>query len=151
LEQIRRLTDDHRVDVDPVDARIGHRPVHSLTHETGHRHVGAFRSVVGLSSAEYRGTLLSHVASRMVRGFCCKAGPLVACPSARSASPLLTRVAASPMRASPAENIGFPVRAPPEGLIRTSSSRPIASRRISSWCVYGAWISASSTPWVPTA
>ena len=42
----------------------------------------------------------------------------------------MMRVAASPMRTSPATITGFVASAPPDGLIRTASSSPSASRRM---------------------
>ncbi len=62
-----------------------------------------------------------------------------------SPSPSRMRRAASPMRIRPATIIGFAASAPPDGLTSTPSPRPSASRRISSWCVNGAWSSATST------
>ena len=42
----------------------------------------------------------------------------MACAAARRARPDMTCSAAAPIRASPAENIGLPQSAPPDGLIR---------------------------------
>ena len=42
--------------------------------------------------------------------------------------------------------IGLALSAPPDGLIAVSPLSPIASRRISSWWLNGAWISAMSKP-----
>ena len=62
--------------------------------------------------------------------FCCSAGPLVACPRARSARPDMTARAAQPIRASPAANIGLAQSAPPDGLTSTvRRARPSPSAR----------------------
>ena len=87
----------------------------------------------GLPDAEHRGRLLHDAspASTHTR-FCCSAGPLVACPSARDARPDMTARAAIPIRASPAANIGLPHSAPPDGLTATPSPSPSADRSSSS-------------------
>ena len=90
-------------------------------------------------------TLRHHTPSRTQTRFCCRHGPDVACATARSACPDQMALADSPMRMRPADIIGLAASAPPEGLRLTSSPRPRARARISSWCAYGACSSATST------
>ena len=53
--------------------------------------------------------------------------------------------AAKPIRSRPAENIGLAASAPPDGLTRRRRrSSPMASVRISSWWLNGAYSSATS-------
>ena len=75
----------------------------------------------------------------------------MAWPSATSARPDMISVAALPILASPAANIGLLVSAPPEGLILTSSPRPRACRRMISWWVNCACSSATWAPAAPAA
>ena len=91
LEQVGRLAQHDRVDVGQGESGVGQRPVHRLAAQPGDGHVGPPGPVPGLADAEHRGLLLhgscSPLASITQTRFCCRAGPLVAWPSARSAWP----------------------------------------------------------------
>jgi hypothetical protein len=63
----------------------------------------------------------------------------------------MTSRAASPIRASPAANIGFPHKAPPDGFTRVPGASPRAVRRISSWWLNGACSSATCAVPAPAA
>ena len=84
------------------------------------------------------------------RGSAAGTGPTVAWATARSASPLVIRLAASPMRMRPAAMIGL-ARQRAARRVDRSRRRPARARRrrISSWWVNGACSSARST--VPSA
>ena len=70
--------------------------------------------------------------------------------TARSASPLLMRWAASPMRISPAAIIVWAACAPPDGLMTVSSPSPSAEVNTASLVENGACSSAMSILSLPT-
>src|SRR5262249_59925085 len=133
LEEVGRLPDHDRVDVVDGETGVVKRAVHRLPAQPGDRHITALGAVPRLPDAE-DSCLHPHRASMTHTRFCCRAGPLVACPRARPARPSVTALAAWPIRASPAANIGLAASAPPDGLTSTPPPSPSACRRISSWC-----------------
>ena len=83
LEQIGRLADDDRVDVVERQLGVGQRAVDGLAQEPGHRDVTALGAVVGLADTDDGSQGLHARPSIVSTRFCCRAGPDVACASAR--------------------------------------------------------------------
>src|SRR5215472_18256250 len=154
FEQVRRFADNDGVDLGDANARIRKGAVGRLTAQPGDRYVEPLAAVVRLAGPEYRRPVLHAIlpsASMTHTRFCWSAGPLVAWPSATSARPDMISVAAMPILASPAANIGLPASAPPDGLILTSLLSSSAWRRMISWWVNGACSSATCARAAPAA
>src|SRR4029077_7907715 len=127
--QVGRLPGHDRVDVRQREAGVGERAVDRLPAQASDGHVGPPAAGMGLADPENGRPVPGHGrASITLTRFCCRAGPLVAWPRARSARPEEISRAAIPIRARPATNIGLAARAPPDGLTRTPSPRPSAPR-----------------------
>ncbi len=127
LEHVRRLADDDRVDLVHRRVGVGESTIDRLADEPADRDIGASGGVLRLADAEHCATFRHHSPSMIPTRFCCRHGPLVQWASARSASPAITRSAASTKRASPAAICGLPHNAPPLGLTRVpAASMPSA-------------------------
>ena len=107
---------------------VGERPLGGLAHQR--RRSTRRRVSPGAWSGRCRRRRLVPCPSRpppgRTRGSVAGTGREVAWATARSPSPSVMRVAASPMRMSPAAMIGLAHSAPPDGLTSTSSPRPSA-------------------------
>ena len=109
-----------------VEPGVGERLVDGLAHQAGHRDVLALGDVLGLPDAEDRGQLPCHLVLPFQDRdqILLQAGPLVACASTRCAAPSKMCRAATPMRSSPAANIGLAASAPPDGLTFVDVAKP---------------------------
>ena len=157
LEEVGRLADHDGVDVGPGHLGVGQRTRRRLPDEPGHRHVAPGGLVLGLADPDDRDPVLAHQRPLPI-------SPLPARTPGSAAGTVPTSrgrrrgrshrsgcgCATSPMRMRPAVIIGLAASAPPDGLISTSSPRPSAERRISSWWVNGACSSATCTGPSPT-
>src|SRR5205085_1100344 len=141
--RVGRLADDHRVDVAKGHLGVLERAQRRLAAQPGQRHVGALGRVLGLAHSDDGAAVHDDASSTHTR-FCCRHGPEVAWPSVRRALPSRMRCAASPSRASPATMSGLAASAPPDGLTATFLSSCNDSRKMISWCEYGACNSATS-------
>src|SRR5262249_61039819 len=151
LEHVGGPADDGGVDVLPAHLGVLERAARGLAHEAGDGDVGTGRLVMRLADAD-DGAELAHASpSSTHTRLCCSAGPDVAWATARLASPVAIRWAASPMRVNPAAITTFVVSAPPERFTLTPLLNPSASARIGSWWLNGACSSATSTPSTPAA